>query len=106
MLSITKAAGAQLRQIAHSHDTRHILFYIQGGGCNGFKYYFRPLVEDDPSIERVPFEDIEILVDTASIFYVLGTTIDWKDDIMGKSFRFKNPNADTTCGCDTSFSVK
>lgn len=104
MIKVTKAAGRQLQRVAKEHNTDKILFYVKGGGCNGFNYYFKP-TSDDPKADRVRFEDIEVLVAPDSLLYIFGTSVDWKDDIMGQSFRFSNPNADSVCGCGTSFSV-
>ena len=104
MLLISRAAGRQLQRVAKGHGTDKILFYVKGGGCNGFNYYFKP-TSDDPKADRVRFEDIEVLVEPDSLLHLFGTTVDWKDDIMGQSFRFSNPNADSVCGCGTSFSI-
>ena len=104
MIKITKAAGAQLRKIAKEHNADKILFYVKGGGCNGFNYYFKP-TSDITTADRVRFEDIEILVAPENLLHLFGTSIDWKNDIMGQSFRFSNPNADSVCGCGTSFSI-
>jgi iron-sulfur cluster assembly accessory protein len=104
MLHISRAAGRQLQRVAKEHNTDKILFYVKGGGCNGFNYYFKS-TSDDPKADRVRFEDIEVLVAPDSLLHLFGTAIDWKDDIMGQSFRFSNPNADSVCGCGTSFSV-
>ena len=104
MLHISRAAGRQLQRVAKGHGTDKMLLYLKGGGCNGFNYYFKP-TSDDPKADRVRFEDIEVLIVPESLLYLFGTSVDWKDDIMGQSFRFSNPNADSVCGCGTSFSV-
>jgi iron-sulfur cluster assembly protein len=104
MLHITRSAGRRLQRIAKEHNTGKILLYLKGGGCNGFNYYLKP-TSDDPKADRVQFEDIEVIVAHSDVLHLFGTVIDWKDDIMGQSFRFSNPNADTVCGCGTSFSV-
>lgn len=104
MLHISRAAGRQLQRVAKGHGTDKMLLYLKGGGCNGFNYYFKP-TSDDPKADRVRFEDIEVLIAPDSLLYLFGTSVDWKDDIMGQSFRFSNPNADSVCGCGTSFSV-
>lgn len=105
MLHISRAAGVQLQRIAKNNNTDKMLLYLRSGGCNGFNYYFKPTT-DDPNADRVRFENIEILVAPESLLYLFGTQVDWKDDIMGQSFRFINPNANTVCGCGTSFSVE
>ena len=74
---------------------------IQGGGCSGFNYVF----DFDQSKAEDDFEMGKVLVDSMSAQYLSGAILDYKDDIMGSSFTITNPNAQTTCGCGSSFSV-
>ena len=108
ILNITKSAGNQLIKIAKNNNVNNILFSVSSGGCNGFNYQFSPLEKtgDNKLDEIVPYENINIVVCGHSLFAVLGTTIDWKKDIMGESFNFTNPNASSQCGCGSSFSPK
>jgi iron-sulfur cluster insertion protein len=79
--------------------------FVQGGGCSGFQYGFtfdEEQADDDFVIEK---EKATILIDSMSYQYLLGATIDYKEDIMGSQFSIVNPNAQTTCGCGSSFSV-
>jgi len=79
--------------------------FVQGGGCSGFQYGFtfdEDENDDDFVIER---SDIKILIDSMSMQYLSGAVIDYKEDLSGASFSIKNPNAQTTCGCGSSFSV-
>jgi iron-sulfur cluster insertion protein len=79
--------------------------FVQGGGCSGFSYGFtfdEVQNEDDFIIER---DGMTLLIDSMSMQYMLGATIDYKEELMGSSFTIKNPNAQTTCGCGSSFSV-
>lgn len=79
--------------------------FVQGGGCSGMQYGFtfdEDQNEDDFVIEK---DGISILIDSMSYQYLVGAEIDYKDDIMGSSFSIKNPNAQTTCGCGSSFSM-
>ena len=106
VINITRTAGKKLLEMSKSHNTKSILFSIEGKGCNGYGYKFTPIyTKSDPLNEIVLFEDINIVVCRSSIFYVLGTTIDYKTDIMGSTFQFDNPNATSKCGCGTSFST-
>lgn len=111
VINITKLAGKQLVRIAESNNVNNILFSITGGGCNGFNYKFTPLnweqykKEHNKFDEIVKYENIKIIVCGHSLLHLLGTTIDWKKDIMGESFHFENPNAISKCGCGTSFSI-
>ena len=79
--------------------------FVQGGGCSGFQYGFtfdEEQNEDDFVIER---PGMRLLIDAMSMQYMLGATIDYKEELMGSSFKIKNPNATTTCGCGSSFGV-
>ena len=79
--------------------------FVQGGGCSGFQYGFtfdEVQNEDDFVIER---NGMTLLIDAMSMQYMLGATIDYKEELMGSSFTINNPNATTTCGCGSSFSV-
>ena len=106
-LKISPDAVTRVRQLLASKDNPDVMLrvYIQGGGCSGFQYGFQfdeDAQEDDISIEQ---DGIRILVDMLSLQYLGGAEIDYKDDIMGSRFLVKNPNASTTCGCGSSFSI-
>lgn len=79
--------------------------YITGGGCSGFQYGFvfdEEISQDDTAIEK---DGVTVLIDSMSIEYLAGAEIDYKDDLSGAQFIIRNPNAATTCGCGSSFSV-
>lgn len=79
--------------------------FVQGGGCSGFQYGFTfdELVnEDDTKMEK---NGVTLLIDAMSLQYLVGAEIDYKDDLEGAQFVIRNPNAQTTCGCGSSFSV-
>ena len=79
--------------------------YVQGGGCSGFQYGFQfeeQKEEDDHEFER---DGVKLLVDSMSFQYLMGSEIDFIDDLMGTRFVVSNPNAATTCGCGSSFAV-
>ena len=79
--------------------------YITGGGCSGFQYGFtfdENVNEGDTVVEK---EGVSLLVDPMSYQYLVGAEIDYKDDLEGSHFVIRNPNATTTCGCGSSFSV-
>ena len=106
-LKISPDAVSRVQQLLASKDNPDLKLrvYIQGGGCSGFQYGFQfdnDAQEDDIAIER---DGIKILVDMLSLQYLGGAEIDYKDDIMGSRFLVNNPNASTTCGCGSSFSI-
>jgi len=79
--------------------------FVQGGGCSGFQYGFtfdEEINEDDFVIKH---PGIELLIDAMSMQYLEGATIDYKEELMGSSFVINNPQAQSTCGCGSSFSV-
>tara|TARA_B100000795_G_scaffold124629_1_gene92970 strand:+ start:275 stop:607 length:333 start_codon:yes stop_codon:yes gene_type:complete len=105
IISFTCSALKQLKQIAENNNSIGILFSIKSGGCNGFEYNFEPINTFSNS-NIVVEDDLKIEVCERSIFYLLGTKIDWDEDIMGRRFIFDNPMAQASCGCGTSFSMR
>ena len=79
--------------------------FVQGGGCSGFQYGFtfdEVVNEDDTQMQK---NGVTLLIDAMSLQYLMGAEIDYKEDLQGAQFVIKNPNATTTCGCGSSFSV-
>lgn len=83
--------------------------YVTGGGCSGFQYGFtfdEAIQADDTVINKpVSSASVQLLVDAMSYQYLAGAEIDYKEDIEGEQFIIRNPNAKTTCGCGSSFTV-
>ena len=79
--------------------------FVQGGGCSGFQYGFTfdEITNDDDT--TMTKNGVSLLIDSMSYQYLLGAEIDYKEDLQGAQFVIKNPNATTTCGCGSSFSV-
>jgi iron-sulfur cluster insertion protein len=79
--------------------------FVTGGGCSGFQYGFTfdELVADDDAV--ITKDDVTVLVDSMSYAYLVGAQIDYKQNLEGSKFLVENPNADTTCGCGSSFSI-
>jgi iron-sulfur cluster assembly accessory protein len=78
---------------------------VTGGGCSGYSYNFaldETRLEDDLLLEE---SGAKILIDPVSLDFLAGAEIDFSDDLMGQSFKVNNPNATSSCGCGTSFSV-
>ena len=79
--------------------------FVKGGGCSGFQYGFtleETICEDD--FEFV-VNDVKLVIDSMSMAYLQGTTIDYEEGLMSSSFTIKNPNATAKCGCGSSFAV-
>jgi len=101
VINVSKLAYKQLSNAQKSSKSNYILFSIEGGGCNGLKYNLEPNNDEPKKIDEI----VKINVCGKSLLYLLGTTIDWTEDIMGNRFTFDNPNATGKCGCGTTFSV-
>lgn len=79
--------------------------YITGGGCSGFQYGFTfdtAINDDDTSVEK---HGVQLLIDSMSFQYLVGAKIDYLEDLSGARFVIENPNAASTCGCGSSFSM-
>ena len=103
MIKITESAKSKISELlAEENDPNfRVPAFVQGGGCSGFQYGFTfdaDTSEDDYVIDGV-------LVDAMSMQYLQGATIDYTESAMGAEFKIVNPNATTTCGCGSSFSV-
>lgn len=79
--------------------------FVQGGGCSGMQYGFTFEEQQNDDDFDFAYEEVKVLVDAMSMQYLQGADIDYKDDIMGSSFVINNPQAQTTCGCGSSFSI-
>ena len=105
LITLTSLAIKQLKIIVKKEKSKGILFSVKSGGCNGFEYKFEG-INNFTNKKNIVIEDgLKIEVCDKSLFHLLGTNIDWKEDIMGKGFIFENPMAQASCGCGTSFSL-
>ncbi len=106
-LVFTDAAASKVSELLseeHNPDLK-LRVYISGGGCSGFQYGFtfdETIEEGDSQVEN---QGVTLVVDPMSVQYLMGAEIDYKDDLEGAQFVIRNPNAVTTCGCGSSFSV-
>jgi len=107
MIKITEAAKLKISEILSEENDPNLKLrmFVQGGGCAGFSYGFS--LDSDQSEDDFVINcgTENILVDAMSIQYVQDSTIDYKDDLEGSRFSISNPQAQTTCGCGSSFSV-
>ena len=107
---LTEKAAAEVREIIRGQqlpeDKTRLRVGVKGGGCSGFSYMLdlteEPAGEADEVLES---HGVKILCDMKSYLYLNGVEIDFKDEVMGRGFVFKNPNATASCGCGSSFSV-
>ena len=103
MITITESAQSKISDILaeENNPKLKVRAFVQGGGCSGFSYGFT--LDEDQNEDD--FEISGVLVDAMSMQYLSGAVIDYKDEIHGSQFVIQNPNAQTTCGCGSSFSV-
>ena len=106
-LEFTPTAAAKVAEliIEEGNPELKLRLYVTGGGCSGFSYGFAfddVAAEDDTMIMT---EGVALVVDAMSLQYVLGARVDFEDGLEGSRFVIHNPNAQTTCGCGSSFSV-
>lgn len=107
MIEITDSAKTKITELLQEENDPDLKLrtFVQGGGCSGFQYGFT--FDNEQNEDDFEFElgEYKMLVDSMSMQYMTGAVIDYKDDLMGASFSIKNPQAQTTCGCGSSFSV-
>lgn len=108
MVEITESAKQKVIDLLIDENNPKLMLrtFVQGGGCSGFQYGFtfdEEINEDD--FEMPLDEKWKVVIDSMSMTYMAGAVIDYKEDLQGSSFTIKNPNAQTTCGCGSSFSI-
>lgn len=101
---VTERAFAQLAEINAAGDTRPLRVAVAGGGCSGFQYDIR--------LDKAEADDLvlegggqKVVVDPVSLPYLAGAVIDFSNELIGARFTIDNPNATSSCGCGTSFSL-
>ena len=107
MITITENAKTKITDLlAEENDPKvKLRAFVQGGGCSGFSYGFTFDEEQNEDDFEFPVGNFKVLIDAMSMQYLQGADIDYKEDLMGASFSITNPNAQSTCGCGSSFSV-
>ena len=107
MITITTGAATKIQDLLAEENNPQLMLrtFVQGGGCSGFSYGFTfdELQNEDDFV--IPHNDIKLLVDAMSMTYLEGSVIDYTETLQGSQFSITNPNATTTCGCGSSFSV-
>ena len=107
MIDITDSAKEKITDILLEENNPNVFLrtFVQGGGCSGFSYGFTlDEVKNEDDFE-LPLSNFKLVIDAMSMQYLQGATIDYKEELMGSSFVIQNPNAQSTCGCGSSFSV-
>jgi len=106
---ITETAAREIRTIIDQQelDAENVRLRVgvKGGGCSGFSYLLDLTEQSRDTDELFDEHGIKVVCDPKSYLYLNGTTIDFKDEVMGRGFVFNNPNATNTCGCGSSFNA-
>lgn len=103
----TEAAASKVASLIAEEGNPNLMLrvYIQGGGCSGFQYGFTFDETENEGDTKVETGGVTLLVDPMSIQYLMGAEVDYTEGLQGAQFIIRNPNATTTCGCGSSFSV-
>jgi iron-sulfur cluster assembly protein len=106
---LTEAAAKEIHTIIREQELDaekvRLRVGVKGGGCSGFSYVLDLTESHKDHDETFGQHGVTIISDPKSLLYLNGTTIDFRDEIMGRGFVFQNPNATTSCGCGSSFAV-
>ena len=106
-MKLESGAVEKLRELISEEGNPDLMLrvFVQGGGCSGMSYGFTfDEVKNEDDFDFA-YEEVKVLVDSMSMQYLQGATIDYKEDLMSSSFVIENPQAQTTCGCGSSFSI-
>lgn len=107
MINLSDSAKNHIQNLIEQENDPELKLriFVQGGGCSGMQYGFTfdKKVADDDFV--LSFDHIAIIIDSVSSQYLENSEINWNEDLMGSSFSIKNPNATTSCGCGSSFSI-
>ena len=108
MITLTENAISKLKDLfsEENNPSLKLRTFVQGGGCSGMQYGFTFDEDQNEDDFDFNFDGVPVVVDSMSAQYLQGATIDYKEDLMGASFSINNPNAETTCGCGSSFSPR
>jgi iron-sulfur cluster insertion protein len=106
-LVFTERAALKVKELlaVEANPSLKLRVYVAGGGCSGFQYGFtfdEDVQDGDTEVEN---EGVTLVVDPMSYQYLVGAEVDYQEDLQGSQFVIRNPNATTTCGCGSSFSV-
>lgn len=109
MIELTERAAQEVKTIIQQQslnaENTFLRVGVKGGGCSGFSYTLDITEHRNESDEEWELHGVKIVCDSKSNIYLNGTTVDFKDEVMGRGFTFNNPNATSSCGCGSSFSA-
>lgn len=106
-LNVSPSAIAKVQELVEEEENPDLKLrvFVTGGGCSGFQYGFafeEVSAEDDAKVET---DGVTVVIDAMSYPYLVGATLDYEEGLQGSRFKIENPNASSTCGCGSSFSI-
>ncbi len=106
-VSLSARAASRVSELIKAQNNPALMFRVNvgGGGCSGFQYGFDFAEAAGPDDIKVERDGVTMLVDSMSLLYLIGAEVDYIEDLIGASFQIKNPNATSSCGCGSSFSI-
>ena len=107
-IGLTERAVEELERIINEQsmpDGTALRVGVKGGGCSGFSYTLGFDDQINPTDQINEEYEVRVVCDPKSFLYLNGTVVDFEDNLMGRGFKFTNPNASKSCGCGESFSV-
>lgn len=106
-LNVSDKAIAKIKALLDQETNNNLSLrvFVTGGGCSGFQYGFKLDDEQDTEDTTISNSGVSVVIDSLSMQYIYGSTLDYTEDLEGSKFIIQNPNAVTTCGCGSSFSI-
>ena len=107
-ISLSERAVTEVKRIVEEQnlpDGTGLRVGVKGGGCSGFSYTLGFDDNHNPTDQMSEVDGVQIMCDPKSFLYLNGTVVDFEDNLMGRGFKFTNPNASKSCGCGESFTV-
>ena len=105
MFDVSNNAINRIKEISLKEKQKYFRISVDGGGCQGFSYKFDFDQNIKTNDKLFKFNGIEVIIDDTSLGFLKGSQLDFVEDMIGSYFKITNPNASSTCGCGTSFSI-
>lgn len=105
VVNVTESAKKHMEGILEKQNKQYVKLSVKGGGCAGFQYEWNAVDHIDTDDELIELKNGKFAIDGVGLMYVIGTTIDYKEEVFGSYMSIVNPNATSSCGCGESFGV-
>lgn len=105
LVTLTDTAAERVREILDEQGQGYLRVGVKNGGCAGMEYVMDYVAAVEPLDELVEDKDVQILVDSKAVLFLLGSVVDYETTMMSSRFTFKNPNQTDACGCGESVTI-